>query len=114
MSDASSSADANIDALGDAIRDTAAAAKRNAEHVLDQAVDALDDVAESIRSDERVRKVSRRARRAVDDGRRYIEGNDLDDMASDVIDAVRRHPGKALLALAAVGLLFSQMMRRKR
>ena len=113
MSDTSGFADASIDALGDTIRDTAAAAKRNAEHIIDQTVDALDDVAATIRSDERVRKVSRSARRVVDDGRRYVESNDLDDMASDVVDAVRRHPGKALIALAAMGLLLSQMLRRK-
>ena len=79
MSDTSGFADASIDALGDTIRDTAAA-KRNAEHIIDQTVDALDDVAATIRSDERVRKVSRSARRVVDDGRRYVESNDLDNI----------------------------------
>jgi ElaB/YqjD/DUF883 family membrane-anchored ribosome-binding protein len=43
----------------------------------------------------------------------YVRGNDLNAMAKDVADIVRRHPGQALIAAAAAGFVVAQVVRRR-
>ena len=112
MSDASEFSGISVDGTADAIRDAAMSAKRKTADVLEQTAATIDDLTESIRSDERVRAVSRRTRRAIDGGRSYFTSHDLDDMVEDVGDVVRKHPGKTILALAAVGFLLGRAFRR--
>ena len=104
----------NVNAVGDSIADAASAAKRKAGTALSDAADALQQLGDDVLSDERVRSVTRRAKRSVADSREYFASNDVDDMASDVLDAVRKHPGKAILAVAAVGFLVRSLLRRNR
>ena len=43
----------------------------------------------------------------------YVRGNDLNAMAKDVADIVRRHPGQALVAAAVAGFVVAQVVRRR-
>ena len=43
----------------------------------------------------------------------YVRGNDLNAMAKDVADIVRRHPGQALIAAAVAGFVVAQVVRRR-
>ena len=112
MLDASEFPGINLDAVGDSIAAAASTAKQKAGSVLGEAADALEQLSDDFRSD--TRAVSRKAKRAVSESRRYLDSNDLEDMASDVLDAVRKHPGKAIFAVAAVGLLVGSLLRRNR
>lgn len=44
----------------------------------------------------------------------YVRGNDLNAMAKDVANVVRRHPGQALVAAAVAGFVLAQVVRRRR
>ena len=114
MSNASNFADRNVDALGETLREGAEHVKRTAEELISESADAVGEMADAIRSDETVRKVRKTVRRMATESRSYFERNDVDEIASDVVEAVRRHPGTALLALAAVGYLMSRALRRIR
>lgn len=112
MTDSSHISDMSLHDTGDAIADAAFAAKRKAADVLAHTASTIEDLTEDIRSDARVRAVSRGARRAVDRGRRYFGSHDLDGMAEDVGDVVRNHPVKTILAIATVGFLLVRAFQR--
>ena len=91
MSNASNFADRNVDALGETLREGAEHVKRTAEELISESADAVGEMADAIRSDETVRKVGKTVRRMATESRSYFERNDVDEIASDVVEAVRRH-----------------------
>jgi ElaB/YqjD/DUF883 family membrane-anchored ribosome-binding protein len=114
MSDASGMAEDAMDAVADSIAKGASSARQHAADLLNGTAEALDEMHDDFMADDRVKRASQKAKRAVSASRDYFNSNDLEDMLVDVADAVRRHPGKALVALAATGFLFGRMLRRSR
>ena len=114
MSDASEMANAHIESVADAIGKGASSARKHASDLLNGTAEALDEMHDDFMADDRVKRVSRSAKRAVSVSRDYFNSIDLEEMAADVADAVRRHPGKALIALAATGYVLGRVLRRGR
>lgn len=60
-----------------------------------------------------VRNASRRVRSAVDDSAEYFRENGPRGAFRDVEGLIREHPGKALLAVAAIGFLLGRSLKQR-
>jgi ElaB/YqjD/DUF883 family membrane-anchored ribosome-binding protein len=114
MSDTSRMGRGALDAAAETISRNTESARQRGSELIDSAAERLDDLRNDVMEDDRVQAVSQRARRAASATRDYWNSHDLDDMADNVVEVVRRHPGKALLALIAAGFVFGRMMSRDR
>ena len=79
---------------------------------IDSAASSLHAKAESLPGGEKIVRAAHTAAEAMDKTAGYLRDQDLDDMISDVQQAVKRHPGIALLAAAAAGFLLARVMSR--
>ena len=114
MSDASEMANSGIDSVADTIAKGASSARKHASDLLNGTAETLEEMHDDFMADDRVKRASRSAKRAVSVSRDYFNSIDLEEMAGDVAAAVRRHPGKALFALAVTGYVLGRVLRRGR
>ncbi len=105
--------------LGRDLREQADTAARHLNEGIARASEKLDDGREAVeegitRARKRVDGATRRAARAVSDSGEYFRTNGPRGVMRDVEDLVREHPGKALMAVAAVGVLIGLGLKRRR
>lgn len=89
--------DSMMGATGGA-RDSAASALDGAARKLHQGADSLSHLGHETGN-------------RIDASARYVREHDAQEMIDDVRDVVRAHPGKALLAALAVGLMVGRAFR---
>lgn len=94
-------------------RDRAAAAKSAAANGLDSAASYARDKADSLPGGPRVRQFAHDAADTLGSTAGYVRDRDLQGMMSDAEAMVKRNPGPALLAAAAVGFMLGRTLSRE-
>ena len=79
---------------------------------LDSAAEALHEKAERIPGGEKAAHAAHTAADALASTADYIRENDLKSMMADMQNVVRKNPGPALLAAAALGFLVARTFSR--
>ena len=90
-------------------------ASRQVRRGFERAGAKLDDGADKLKDGLRhtsdgVRSAGKRVSNVVGNSSEYLRANGLNDMIEDVEGVVRQHPGKALLAVAAIGFLLGRSL----
>ena len=86
--------------------------RRSAAGGLDSAAEALHQKADRMPGGEKAARAAHTAADALSSTAEYIRENDLKSMVADVQNVVRKNPGPALLAAAALGFLFARTFSR--
>jgi ElaB/YqjD/DUF883 family membrane-anchored ribosome-binding protein len=122
MNDSSSSIADRAEAAAERVSDSADGMRRSAERAFDSrrkgAADSLSSAASRLnrRADDLpgVQQASRAAHKTaerLEATAEYLRTHDSKAMAGNVMDLVRKHPGKSLAIAAAVGFLAARSMR---
>ncbi len=103
--------------LGDAGRSAFKAAGSRMDGAMDAASDTLEQGKERLRDGAReagdsLHRAQRGATRAWSDSVDYFRASDARDMLSDVRNLARKHPGKSLMAVAAIGFFVGRALRK--
>lgn len=90
-------------------------ASRQVRRGFERAGAKLDDGADKLKDGLRhtsdgVRSAGKRVSNVVGNSSEYFRANGLNDMIEDVEGVVRQHPGKSLLAVAAIGFLLGRSL----
>ena len=85
--------------------------KETVAHTMESAASALRAKAESLPGGERISRAAESTADAVETAADYVREQDLSAMLSDVREAVKRHPGAALLAATALGFVIARSLR---
>lgn len=80
--------------------------------VLDAAA-SLHEGADSLPGGEKVAAAAHTAANAMESTAAYFQDRDFEDMAADLKDVARRHPGATLLTAAALGFLLARTLARR-
>ncbi len=105
-------------ALGGELRSAADRASRHIKDGVDAVSESVDEGADLMkdgmrRTRKNVEAASRRVASAVNDSGDYFRENGPRGVMRDVQGLVREHPGKALLAMAAVGYLIGRSLKQR-
>ena len=111
--------DDGVESVGRNVRDGADKAARHMHDGLEEATGLFDHGAEvvddSIRSTrKKMSNAGRRAAGAFNDSTEYFRTNGPRGVMRDVEDLMKQHPGKALVAFAAVGFLLGRSLKSRR
>jgi ElaB/YqjD/DUF883 family membrane-anchored ribosome-binding protein len=88
-------------------------AARGAEQLRTSAAEGLESAAGAVHAGgERLAGAVHRTGDALASGAEYLRGNEVADMASDLVSLVRNNPGPALVCAAAVGFLLGRAVYR--
>jgi len=94
-------------------QDVRARAAQRADRARVGAATGLDTVASTLHErGDRVAGAAHSAADAVTSGAEYLRANDVRTIMSDLVEAVRRHPGRSLLGAVAVGFLLGRALSR--
>jgi ElaB/YqjD/DUF883 family membrane-anchored ribosome-binding protein len=95
------------------VQDVGAKAARGADRARVSAASGLDTLSSTLhKRGDNVASAAHHAADAMHSGAEYLRANDVETMMSDLMDAVRRNPGLALLGAAAVGLILGRALSR--
>jgi ElaB/YqjD/DUF883 family membrane-anchored ribosome-binding protein len=89
-------------------------AAKTAEKVRTSTAEGLHSAASSVHAGgERMASAAHRVGDALATGAEYVRRNEVADMADDLMDLVRNHPGPALVCAAALGFLLGRSVYRR-
>lgn len=111
-SDAAHQAQASAAELGRSAEAKINEKRKPAASALESAAATLHEKAGSLPGGERVSRIARKAARQMESTAGYVRGHDVRDMIGDLGSFVKRHPGRSLIAAAAVGFLVGRAVRR--
>ena len=95
------------------VQDVGVKAARRADRARVSAASGLDTVASTLhKRGDNVASAAHHAADAVHHGAEYLRANDVETMVGDLMDAVRRNPGPALLGAAALGFVLASVLSR--
>ena len=95
------------------VQDVGAKAAQRADRARVSAASGLDTVASTLhKRGDNVASAAHHAADAVHHGAEYLRANDVETMVGDLMDAVRRNPGPALLGAAALGFVLARVLSR--
>ena len=95
------------------VQDVGEKAARRADRARVSAASGLDTVASTLhKRGDNVASAAHHAADAVHHGAEYLRANDVETMVGDLMDAVRRNPGPALLGAAALGFVLARLLSR--
>jgi ElaB/YqjD/DUF883 family membrane-anchored ribosome-binding protein len=94
-------------------QDVGARAAKRADRARVSAASGLDTLSSTLhKRGDNVASAAHHAADAVHSGAEYLRGHDVETMMGDLMDAVRRNPGLALLGAAALGLILGRALTR--
>jgi ElaB/YqjD/DUF883 family membrane-anchored ribosome-binding protein len=79
---------------------------------MESAASLVRDKAESLPGGDRIVRAAETAADAMESAADYVREQDLRDMATDVGQLVKRHPGATLLVAAALGFVLARAISR--
>lgn len=95
------------------VQDVGAKTAQRADRARVSAASGLDTVASTLhKRGDTVASAAHNAADAVHSGAEYLRANDVETMMGDLMDAVRRNPGPALLGAAAIGFILGRALSR--
>jgi ElaB/YqjD/DUF883 family membrane-anchored ribosome-binding protein len=95
------------------VQDVGAKAARRADRARVGAAAGLETVASTLHEKgDRVATAAHSTADAVASGAEYLRDNDVQTMMSDLMEVMRRNPGRTLLGAAAVGFLLGRALSR--
>jgi ElaB/YqjD/DUF883 family membrane-anchored ribosome-binding protein len=95
------------------VQDVGTKAAGRADRARVSAASGLDTVASTLhKRGDNVASAAHHAADAVHSGAEYLRAHDVETMTRDLMDAVRRNPGLALLGAAALGLILGRALSR--
>ena len=95
------------------VHDVGVKAAKRADRARVSAASGLDTVANTLhKRGDNVASAAHHAADAVHSGAEYLRAHDVETMTRDLMDAVRRNPGLALLGAAALGLILGRALSR--
>ena len=109
------SAESRLNEFGAELGEELDAASRHVRRGFERAGAAMDDGAEKVKdgirhTKEGVRNATKRVTGAVGSSTRYVRSTGMRDVLDDVEGIVKEHPGKSLLAMAAIGFLVGRSL----
>ena len=87
--------------------------RKAAAHALDTAAGTLHEAAATLPVGERVTGIGHSAADKMESAADYLGEHDARDMMTDLGRFMKRHPGRSLIAAAAVGFLVGRTFRRR-
>ena len=92
--------------------DTSIDSKKEAvANTMESAASALHAKADNLPGGEKISRAAHSTAAAVETAADYVRDQDLSAMFEDVREAVKRHPGAALLAATALGFVIARSLR---
>ena len=95
------------------VQDAGARAAQRADHARVGAAAGLETVASTLHErGDRVASAAHSAADAVASGAQYLRANDVHTMMGDLMEVIRRNPGRSLLGAAALGFVLGRALSR--